>query len=58
MGITTSAILFGATVATPVFGVVVEASHGFRAAWLMLAAVQALAALLLVIVSRRTAGDT
>jgi MFS family permease len=58
MGITTSAILFGATVATPVFGVIVEASHGFRAAWLMLAAVLGAAALLLFVVSRRTVGDT
>lgn len=58
MGITTSAILLGATVATPVFGKVVEASHGFSAAWLMLAAVLGAAALLLFVVSRRTVSDT
>lgn len=58
MGITTSAVLLGATVATPVFGLVVEASHGFRAAWLLLAGVLGVATLLLFVVSRHTEVDT
>jgi predicted MFS family arabinose efflux permease len=58
MGITTSAVLLGATIATPVFGVVVEVSHGFSVAWLMLAAVLGAAAVLLFIVSRRAPDDT
>jgi predicted MFS family arabinose efflux permease len=47
MGLTTSAILFGATFSAPVFGLIVQASGTYRAAWLTLAAILCAAALLL-----------
>ena len=47
MGLTTSAILFGATVCTPVFGWIVEASGSYQVAWLTLAILLAIAATLL-----------
>lgn len=53
MSLTTSAVLFGATVSTPVFGRIVEVSHSYHLAWLTLAAVMGLAALLLWRETRR-----
>lgn len=47
MGLTTSAILLGATICSPVFGWIVEVSGTYRVAWLTLAALLCLAALLL-----------
>ena len=53
MGLTTSAILLGATVCSPVFGLIVEVSGTYRVAWLTLAALLSVAALLLWTASRR-----
>lgn len=53
MGITTSAILLGATISAPVFGLIVQASGTYRAAWLTLAAILGAAALLLWTQTRR-----
>ena len=53
MGLETSAILAGATISGPIFGMVVEATHGYHDAWLTLAAVLAAAALLLLTQTRR-----
>jgi predicted MFS family arabinose efflux permease len=47
IGLTTSAVLAGATVSAPAFGFIVERSGGYRTAWFSLAAVLAGAALLL-----------
>jgi predicted MFS family arabinose efflux permease len=53
MGLTTSAILLGATVCSPVFGLIVEVSGTYRVAWLTLAALLSVAALLLWTTSQR-----
>jgi MFS family permease len=53
MSLTTSAVLFGATVSTPVFGRIVEMSHSYHVAWLTLAVITGLAALLLWRETRR-----
>jgi len=53
MGLEISAVLAGATVSAPIFGAVVETTHGYRDAWLTLAAVLALATLLLWTQARR-----
>lgn len=53
MGLTTSAILLGATVCSPVFGLIVEVSGTYRVAWLTLAALLGIAALLLWTATRR-----
>ena len=47
MGLETSAILAGATISAPVFGFIAEISHGYRDAWLTLAAALTIALLLL-----------
>lgn len=47
MGLTTSCVLFGAVVSAPIFGLVVQATGGFRGAWLVLAGVLGLATALL-----------
>jgi len=47
MGLTTSAILTGATVCAPIFGFIVEVSGTYRDAWLTLASLLLIAALLL-----------
>jgi MFS family permease len=53
MGTTTSAILLGATVSAPAFGLIVEMSGSYRIAWLVLALVLGCAALLLWLHARR-----
>lgn len=53
MGLETSAVLAGASLSAPVFGIIVEATHGYRDAWLTLAAVLALAAVMLWTQARR-----
>lgn len=55
MGLETSAILAGAAVSAPIFGFVAEISHGYRDAWLTLAAALTLALLLLWTQARRPA---
>lgn len=58
MGLTTSAILFGATVCTPVFGWIVEVSGSYRTAWLALAILLAIAATLLWAARQRSSTVT
>lgn len=53
MGITTSAILLGATISAPIFGLIVQAGNSYRIAWLALAGVLGAAVLLLWTQSRR-----
>jgi predicted MFS family arabinose efflux permease len=53
IGIETSAVLFGATVSAPVFGAIVERAGSYQVAWLTLAGVLALAAVLLWTQTRR-----
>ena len=47
IGMVTSAILSGATVSAPLFGAIVEAAGSYQAAWLTLAGVLSVAAVLL-----------
>lgn len=53
MGFTTSAILLGATVCTPVFGWIVEISGTYRAGWLTLALILTSAAVVLRLSKQR-----
>ena len=53
MGLTTSAILFGATISAPIFGLIVQVSGSYSVAWLTLAGMLAAAAGLLWVESRR-----
>lgn len=53
MGITTSAILLGATISAPIFGLIVQVGESYRLAWLVLAGVLGTAALLLWSQGRR-----
>jgi len=52
IGITTSAILLGAAISASGFGVIVEISGGYHVAWLSLAAILAVAALILLFQQR------
>ena len=47
IGLTTSALLLGATISAPAFGLIVEVSHSYRVAWLALGAILAAVAALL-----------
>ena len=61
IGLTTSAILLGATISAPAFGMIVEVSGSYRVAWLALGAILAVVAALLWANMRwdgRTAPDT
>lgn len=53
IGLETSAILSGATVSTPIFGVIVEYAGSYQMAWFALAAALAVAAVLLWTQARR-----
>jgi MFS family permease len=52
IGLTTSAVLLGATVSAPAFGLIVEASRGYSVAWLMLGGLLAVVAVLLWVNAR------
>lgn len=56
IGLTTSAILLGATIAAPAFGLIVEVSGGYPVAWLALGLILALVAALLWANMRLTVG--
>lgn len=58
MGMTTSAILFGATISAPLFGLIVQVSGSYQVAWLTLAAILGTAALLLWFETRRESRRT
>lgn len=47
IGLTTSAILFGATISAPLFGLIVQVSGSYRVAWFTLAGILGVAAVLL-----------
>lgn len=52
IGLTTSAVLLGATVSAPAFGMIVEASRGYSVAWFMLGGLLAVVAVLLWVNAR------
>ncbi len=54
IGMTTSAILFGATISAPIFGLIVQISATYTVAWLALAGILGAAATMLWAETRRT----